>query len=108
MSEATKSIPRQLEVIRGTSVVPPSLRPAGSGPQVAMTMFPDVYNCNAVAEHIALTWNSHDALVSALENCDLAINPTDRSSISMHEWNKRLKSATEQAHTILAQAKEQS
>lgn len=30
----------------------------------------------------------------ALQIADEAINPSDRSSISMHEWNSRLKAAT--------------
>ena len=36
-----------------------------------------------------------------LRLCVEAINPPDRSGISMHEWNRRLKAATKQANKVL-------
>jgi hypothetical protein len=100
MSEQAK-LPERLEIVRGTSVVPPSLRPADKGPQVAMTMFPGVYDCNAVAARMKLAWNNHDALVRALEGCLEAVNPPGKAGISMHEWNGRLKVATTTARAAL-------
>lgn len=38
----------------------------------------------------------------ALSDADLAINPPDRSGISLDKWNERLKSATAKIRDVLA------
>jgi hypothetical protein len=41
-------------------------------------------------------------IAAALQACLEAINPPDRAGISLHEWNKRLKAASEIARAALA------
>lgn len=41
-------------------------------------------------------------LKEALADCLAAMNPTDRSGISLHEWQRRLKTATKRAEEVLA------
>ena len=59
-------------VIRGTSVVTPSIAPVGKGPQVAMTMFPGEYDCDANARLIAAAPELRDALSDLLEKAEMA------------------------------------
>lgn len=43
-----------------------------------------------------------DVLLATLRAADVAINPPDQGGISLHEWNKRLKEATAQIRSVMA------
>lgn len=45
-----------------------------------------------------------DKLLALLRSTDAAINPADRDGISLHEWNGRLKTATERIRAAIVEA----
>ncbi len=52
-TEPTPFTPLRLETVRGTSVVTPGLRPVTGGPDVAMMLSPNNYDCDAWAKFFA-------------------------------------------------------
>lgn len=59
------------------------------------------HNVRDLAGMVRQAYSSRYPLASALKTCLEAINPPDRSGISMHEWSGRLRVATAQGEAAL-------